>query len=1228
MKDHIDALEINENTIPVISNLADNLPGGFFIYHADGGEELVYFNKRVPSLYGYDNGDEFVQHVGNSFRGMVYPEDLERVEAEIASQIGSSDVSQDHVLYRVIRKDGSIGYFNDYGHFVHSKTYGDIYYVYLIDVTDEIGMKTELEEDRKQLELAKKLEQSQASIAALGGDYDYISLINLDTHEEQNYKSNPAFTDLIPGWRKLGSYRERMKVICDLFVHPKDQAAFMYETDLDTLNETLTTDAPVRFVNFRELFGKNIVYYQGKYVLLNTDGARSFVVGFKNVDRETREKMALQSVAETISDDYECLFHVDFDNMQEELYRVSDVFSRYVPGYQEETDYLKRVCLLADAIVLPDDREKLLAETDPSIVLEKVKGFAPYYVDFRVSINGEIHWYQAKYVHHKAHGDRNCAIVGITNFDDHMAQKTRNEEILKQNLRLIEGVGAKFASVLYVDLDDGSFTYHVVQKNRQEQYDKYARGSRTFDEAFRAYVEDVVYENEQESILEACKLDNIRDRLKQETQFTETFRAVDEGRTALCQVKIALVESDNGVPKAAAIGFSYDEEEVALNYIDEKLRAEYEALYLIDLENDEYMRLRLASHLNFERNHHGIFTKILPQYASNVLPEYREIWEKFVDLDFFREYLKDTDRRELVYQVSGKQLEWRRAVIQVVQRKNGVATLFIFTFQRIDREQAEKLTLLDTIQKQHEALQQALEMAQSANKAKTVFLNNMSHDIRTPMNAIIGYTGLAASHIDSKEMVTEYLRKIGQSSEHLLSLINDILDMSRIESGKMSLSEQEEGLSEIVHTIRSITQSGIAAKNLDFFVDVFNVEDEFVICDKLRINQVLLNILSNAIKYTPVGGTVSFKVSEHNPRPDGYATYRFSVKDNGIGMSEEFVKTIYEPFTRVKSSTVSGIQGTGLGMAITKNIVDMMGGRIEVKSEENVGTEVIVELELKLAGTQKENMPEALTRLQGLRGLVVDDDLDSCVSISKMLKSISMRSEWCSSGKEAVFRAQTAFDEGDSFSVYIIDWMMPDMNGIETARRIRKVIGDVTPIIIISAYDWADIEQEAYEAGVTAFVNKPLFMSDLKKTLARCCEPEKKEPAEEQKLDYTGKKLLLVEDNEMNREIACEILEEYGFVIDTAEDGTVAVEKMMNAVPGQYDAILMDVQMPLMDGYEATKRIRKLSNPAAADITIIAMTANAFEEDRQAALAAGMNDFLTKPIEIQKMQEILAKYLK
>ena len=539
---------------------------------------------------------------------------------------------------------------------------------------------------------------------------------------------------------------------------------------------------------------------------------------------------------------------------------------------------------------------------------------------------------------------------------------------------------------------------------------------------------------------------------------------------------------------------------------------------------------------------------------------------------------------------------------------------------------AETDELNRQLSQQQEALEEALSLAQSANRAKTTFLNNMSHDIRTPMNAIIGYTGLAASHIDSKEQVQDYLGKIEQSSEHLLSLINDVLDMSRIESGKMNLDEKDEDLAAILHTLRNIVQADISHKELDFFMDC-DVSDEFVVCDKLRLNQVLLNILSNSIKYTQAGGTVSIRLRQNGVTETGYGKYEFRIKDNGMGMSEEFLKTIFEPFTRVKSSTVSGIQGTGLGMAITKNIIDMMGGTIDIKSKEGEGTETTIIFEFKLANGSRE--PVKIVELEGLKSLVVDDDTSACMNIAKMLRTIGMRSEWCASGKEAVIRTEESMQIGEQFKVYIIDWMMPDMNGVETTRRIRQIVGDEAPIIVLTAYDWSDIEDEARAAGVTAFVSKPLFPSDLHKVLSKCCNAAAADqPVAEEKIDFTGRKILLVEDNMMNREIATEILEEYGFVVDTAEDGTIAVNKMKAAQPGQYDLILMDVQMPVMDGYEATRQIRALPDPALANITIIAMTANAFEEDRQEALKAGMNEHLAKPISIEKLTGMLARFIK
>ena len=518
-------------------------------------------------------------------------------------------------------------------------------------------------------------------------------------------------------------------------------------------------------------------------------------------------------------------------------------------------------------------------------------------------------------------------------------------------------------------------------------------------------------------------------------------------------------------------------------------------------------------------------------------------------------------------------------------------------------------------QQQEDALRIALASAEHANKAKTAFLNNMSHDIRTPMNAIIGFTALAAAHMDQPDLVKDYLAKIGTSSQHLLSLINDVLDMSRIESGVVKIEEKEVCIPDILHDLKTIIQGNIQAKQQDLYIDTQDVVHENVITDRLRLKQILLNIVSNAIKFTPVGGMINIRVSEKPCNRKGFTAFEFRIRDNGIGMSEEFQAHVFDSFSRERSSTQSGIKGTGLGMAITRNIVDMMGGTISLTSKEGKGTEFVVTLNFKTL--EKATVYGPIPELIGARALVVDDDVHTCTSVSKMLREIEMRADWSTSGKEAVIRAKEAFEQNDAFKAYIIDWLMPDMNGIETVRRIRAVIGDETPIIILTAYDWADIEQEAKEAGVTAFVEKPIFMSELRKVLTKPMDI-KEEPLyqTERENRYSGKKVLLVEDNELNREIATALLEEIGISVDYVEDGTDAVERMHEVDDDRYDLIFMDIQMPKMDGYMATGEIRTLRNNKKANIPIVAMTANAFEEDKKKAFKAGMNAHIAKPIDI------------
>ena len=557
-----------------------------------------------------------------------------------------------------------------------------------------------------------------------------------------------------------------------------------------------------------------------------------------------------------------------------------------------------------------------------------------------------------------------------------------------------------------------------------------------------------------------------------------------------------------------------------------------------------------------------------------------------------------------------------------------VLLTILMLLQKARKAEAAARKAASDTQELNAKLQVAVEKAESANRAKSTFLSNMSHDIRTPMNAIIGFTTLALSNIDDTDRVKDYLGKTLASSNHLLSLINDVLDMSRIESGKIHLEEVEVNLSDVLHDLKTIVSGQIYAKQLELYMDVMDVTDEDVYCDKTRLNQILLNLLSNAIKFTPAGGTVSVRVRQLAGKVRGCGQYEFRIKDNGIGMSQEFAQKIFEPFERERTSTVSRIQGTGLGMAITKNIVDMMGGTIEVQTAQGKGTEFTVCVPMR---AQTEQRPvEKITELEGLKALVVDDDFNTCDSVTKMLVKVGMRAEWTLSGKEAVLRARQSIEMSDVYHAYIIDWRLPDMNGIEVTRQIRSLHDD-TPIIILTAYDWSDIEVEAKAAGVTAFCSKPMFMSDLRETLMSALGQKSADAVQgllpEKNADFKGKHILLVEDNELNREIAQEILREYGFLVDSAENGAVAVEKVSTAAPGSYDLVLMDVQMPIMDGYTATRKIRALDDPARAKLPILAMTANAFDEDRRNALESGMNGFLSKPIVIDDLMQELRKIL-
>lgn len=563
---------------------------------------------------------------------------------------------------------------------------------------------------------------------------------------------------------------------------------------------------------------------------------------------------------------------------------------------------------------------------------------------------------------------------------------------------------------------------------------------------------------------------------------------------------------------------------------------------------------------------------------------------------------------------------WENMSIICLKREDGLPVSVLFAIQDVtalkEREQEIRL-----------ALKNASEAAEAANHAKSDFLARMSHDIRTPMNAIMGMTVVAAMHMDDKERLSDCLEKITTSSSHLLALINDILDMSKIESGKLSLSEEPFGMSDMVESIVTIMKPQVNAKRQQLHVHISDIEHEDIIGDSLRLRQIFVNILGNSVKFTPDGGTITFSIKELPSLIHNMAHYEFVCEDNGMGMDEKFISTIFEPFTRADDSVSKKIEGTGLGMSITRNIVQMMNGDIQVESKLGEGSKFTVQVHLKL----QESDGEDLNALKNLRVLIADDNKESCITTYDILESIGMKPEWVLSGKEAVERTVEAHNAGDDFDALILDWKMPEKDGIETAVEIRERVGRDVPIIILSAYDWTDVEAKARGAGIKTFIEKPLFRSRLvyalKSVLAKNEKTAKLETAELRETRYEGKRVLLVEDNELNREIACELLSFINVEVEQAEDGKIAVEKIEQNPPHYYDLVLMDIQMPVMNGYEAARRIRSIGRGDTDDIPIIAMTANAFADDIKEALDSGMNDHLAKPVEVSKLLEMMEKWL-
>ena len=1095
-----------------INDIMQGIPGGFFIYRAGGNEEIIYVNDAMLHIFRCDTVEEFQELTKNSFKGVVHPDDLERVEAYITHQIEGDFQEHDYVEYRIIRKDGEVCWVEDFGHLVHDETEGDIFYVFISDITERM----------------QKLDRERIS---------HQEMIDAATVRERQYMT--AITS---------------------------DAIAIYEVNL-----------------YKDLMEGNATRFVGDKEISIADD-----MGFTMTSR--------------YSEFVKCL-------------------GRRVPGSSRQ-DYYDHC-----------SPEYLLGCYERGIL-------DPCY-DFWIQ-DGSGRWIYAHKIFVITKNEITGDIVAIALIKDYSEIRKEQEQNIKQ-MEMIQALSVDYANVYWVNLTkDTVQAFRMSNEIIKNFGNRFQEGS--YIELIRFYVETSVYEPDKEMLLTYATPEHLMKALEKESSCALNYRVMRDGEIEYYQMKASRIESA-GEDVEIVIGFKNVDVEVRhemeqrklvedayeKELAQQKLLRRFELLFVsattdvyshllrVDLETWETIQIDIND---------GAFTKIdvgnwedyLELRVAEVAPEYKEKVRSTFDRSAF-EQAKVGDKLICSYESDVDHTGAKKyyTVTARVQGDKGQRFATVFSIDNTE--------LVENERKQQALLENALEQAQQANAAKTTFLSNMSHDMRTPMNAIIGFSAIASSHIDNTERVKDCLDKIMSSSNHLLSLINDILDMSRIESGKVQIQEQECNLSEILHTLANMIQPQVKEKQLDFFIDTIDIVDEDIHTDPLKLNQIFINILGNAVKFTPAGGSVSFRMCQKPCAVKGYGTYEFSIKDTGIGMSDEFMEHLFEPFERESSTLKSGIEGTGLGMAITKNLVEIMGGTIHVNSVKGKGTEFVITLDLRLQ--ENRDTSQNIAGLEGLRALVVDDDCDTCNSVTSILEQIGMRSEWTTSAGEAVLRARKAYDEQDPFNTYILDLNMPEQSGIETARKICKEVGDDIPVIILTAYDWSDVEEEAKEAGITAFCNKPLFMSDLKNVLLKANHLMEERTAEIgfTDVDFSGKRVLLVEDIDLNREIATEILQEAGFTVEVAVDGSDAVSMVEKSEEYYYDIILTDIQMPVMDGYEEAVAIRSLKRKDVATVPIIAMTANAFEEDKALALKCGMNGHIAKPLDINTMFKTLCEHL-
>ena len=911
-------------------------------------------------------------------------------------------------------------------------------------------------------------------------------------------------------------------------------------------------------------------------------------------------------------------------NENSEIIRVnwSHAF-RQILGYHDILDFPNKLDSWSN-LLHPEDHDRVM-----QLLLETIadkSNATKYNVEYRLKMkNGQYQWFRASAeVIRRLDGSANRIAGIISNIDE--------EKRCRMQAQRAAAFHRAFTSAnlceYYVNLEKNTFDALKVEPSLMTAFEQ----NYTWDGLVKFFVDHYVVEEDKKAVTDFYNRAYITEKLKGlETELCQECRIVLNGeerwvRNVVMRGEIEDSEyamiflrdiTESKAETARRMQMASDN--ASMDLLIKSVVRLLDRFVVCDLENDRYRFYNLKGEMIYAPTgaYHDFVEQVAAKYktlesldalAALISPEnIRKNLQSENDIYKFEYCSIDENTYKIASFIP---LEW-----------NGTK-LVKALLASMDVTQEKKAEI-----ESHKALKEAYRAAENASRAKTEFLSNMSHDIRTPMNAIVGLTAIAGANIESQDKVVKCLGKITKSSRHLLGLINEVLDMARIESGRMSLAEEDFSLPELVDNLLTLTKPAIDEHHHQLEVHVEHIEHEAVCGDSLRIQQVFVNLMSNAVKYTPDGGNITLTIKE---KPNGFSElgcYEFSIEDDGIGMTPEFQKIMFEPFSRADDHRTTKVQGTGLGMAIARNIVNLMNGDIQVESAPNKGTKITVTVYLKL----QENEKEQEKGLIDLPVLVVDDDQTSCESTVATLKEIGIAGEWVLTGKEAVERCYARHETNSDYFAVILDWKMPEMDGIATARKIRERVGEEVTIIILTSFDFSEIEEEARAAGVDAFMAKPLFRSRLTATLRQFTSGKKEKNARNYLEDfanenYAGKRILLVEDNALNREIATEIIGMTGVTIDSAENGKIAVEKVMEAPEKWYDLIFMDIQMPIMNGYEATAAIRALAGNRGK-VPIIAMTANAFAEDVQLAKNTGMNEHIAKPLDLNKLNDVLKQWL-